>query len=444
MSSHARQTLLRIDAEGLADPSAAPGGGRSLLLRFTPDSAFVLASGGPDQIDAHPDANLAERIRLPGVLIPGLVNAHTHLDLSHIGPLPHDPALGFGPWLAMVKKNRATSAEKVRASVVLGARLSLAGGVIAVGDIAGAGRAEPLEALRGSPLSGVCYLECFGHGARIPSAVARARTALAAHASRGSRVAIGLSPHAPYSAGRGLYEGLAATGAPMCTHLAESREEREFIATRGRSGQLHDLLVGLGVWDDSISESIAGRSGVAHIADLLATTPMLLAHVNDVDDADIAALARAGAHVVWCPRGHRYFGRPESVGPHRWRDMLAAGVNVSLGTDSIINLPPQDASRLSPLDDARLLFRDEAADPGALLRMITANPARALGLDPRAFDLAPGPLAGLGVVEAEGSGDAARAVMASSAPPRLLFANGFSFAEPFDARFPRASPWITA
>jgi len=75
--------------------------------------------------------------------------------------------------------------------------------------------------------------------------------------------------------------------------------------------------------------------------------------------------------------------------------MLELGVNVCLATDSIVNIPPDQAERISPLDDARLLHAREKPDASTLLRMITLNPARALGLDADRYRLRPGPVAGL-------------------------------------------------
>ena len=109
-------------------------------------------------------------------------------------------------------------------------------------------------------------------------------------------------------------------------------------------------------------------------------------------------LAETGTSVAYCPRSSHYFRNHESFGPHRYRDMLAAGINVCLGTDSIVNLPPDESDRLSTLDETRFLCRRDGTDPLTLLRMATVNGARALDLDPDLFIFRSGlphPVAGL-------------------------------------------------
>jgi cytosine/adenosine deaminase-related metal-dependent hydrolase len=113
--------------------------------------------------------------------------------------------------------------------------------------------------------------------------------------------------------------------------------------------------------------------------------------------------------------------------------MLEAGVPVALGTDSVVNLPEHEAHRITPLDDARLLFREQRADARTLLRMITSSPARMLGLDagrfawPRKLPCET-TLAGVVLIDLDADNSAAAserdhasAVLASDAPPRLLW-----------------------
>ena len=430
--SDPRTPTLRLDADGVADALAVDARPGSLLLGLRPGSApIVLAAGRPEVVDALPAATA--RVRLSGVLIPALVNAHTHLDLTHIGPRPHDPADGFGPWLAMIMASRAADEATLVRAMRDGVERSLRGGVAAVGDIAGGGATGAarvvLDELRRSPLVGVCFAEFFGMGRRQPAAIERARALLADDAGNDpAGVTLGLSAHAPYSAGLSMHRALAALPAPFCTHLAESPEEREFVDSAGRRGLFHDLILRLGLWNDAIPDELpggahagvaAGASPVALLTPAITGRRPLVAHANDLNDADIALLAAAGASVVWCPRGHAYFGRSAAFGPHRWRDLSAAGVNVCLGTDSIVNLPPAQADRISPMDEARVL-RDDA-DPRTLLAMITTNAALALGLDPARFAFSPGEVAGVALAPiadaaARRGATAATMVMATDDP----------------------------
>ena len=218
---------------------------------------------------------------------------------------------------------------------------------------------------------------------------------------------------------------------PVTTHLAEGAEEREFVA-RGR-GLFRELLERLGVWDSSAADDVgAGRSPIAHLEGALMRRPMLLAHVNDCPDEDLERLALTRASVAYCARCSDYFLRHEEFGPHRYRDMLDAGVNVCLGTDSVINLPVGESDRLSTLDDARFLHARDGTEAATLLRMATSAGARALGLDPAMFRLAPGLIAGLAMVDVDGASgrDSLERVMKSAAPARLL-----AIGKPGRARF---------
>ncbi|MFN0134338.1 MAG: amidohydrolase family protein [Phycisphaerales bacterium] len=420
----------------------------------------LLAVGSIGEVEGHQAAAGATRRDLPNsLLIPGLVNAHCHLDLTEVGPRPYDPAVGFVGWLDVVRRSRPTDAEGIRRAVARGIELSLLGGTVAVGDIAGAPGGRPnLEAwrvLRESALAGVSFLEFFGIGKGRERGREAVRLALDEAERDGARadgqMRLGLQPHAPNSVDRRLYEWAAAEatarGMPLATHLAETREERQFVAEG--VGPQREFLEALGLWDESVLECVGrGQHPVRHLAPVLAAARFLVAHVNDAarreesDGGDvIEVLARTGTSVAYCPRASAYFGAPERLGPHRYLSMLAAGVNVALGTDSIINLPIEAARErgISVLDEMRLLSRRDGTDAITLLRMATTNGARALGLDPGEFRFrVPGRLAGLVAVDL--GGEAARsaegvleAALRSEAPARLIRSSG----EMCDAAMPR-------
>ncbi|MDX2117174.1 MAG: amidohydrolase family protein [Planctomycetota bacterium] len=458
-------TLLRLDADAVVDAQsvcAAPG---SLLLSLAPAREpryaswpravmRVLAAGSSEEVDARAAAlhlRDVRRVRVHATLTPAYVNAHTHLDLTHIGPTPHDPGLGFGPFVKLVVRNRRQDDASIGESVRRGIALSLAGGVVAIGDICGATRAGPtaaaLYALRNAPVLGVGYIEYFGIGKGETWALDAMRALLARleregllpgspanHAARhDGRVRVGIQPHAPYSVSlRGYDFAVEASqrySVPLCTHLAETPEERRFIAQG--DGPKRTMLEEIGIWDESALEFIGrGKTPVAHLEAHLARARMLSVHLNDLSDADIAVLARHGATAAYCPRSSEYFGNHEHFGPHRYRDLMRAGVPVALGTDSVINLPPEagtDLVGMSTLDEARRLYARDAADPRDLLAMITTHGASVLGLDTSAFTFAAdAPLAGLVGIEHDprhaslDPANAARNIMSSRSRPRLL------------------------
>lgn len=317
------------------------------------------------------------------VLIPGLVNAHTHLDLTHIGPRPFDPNDEFRRWLDMVLSERRHDPQGIAESVLLGAKLSESGGVVAVGDIAGIARREAMHALRTTRLLGISFLEFFGMGRRQEATIAAMISAIADDQPH-PRIRLGLQPHAPYSAGLRVFDAVTRLGIPLSTHLAESQAEHEFIS-RG-TGAMRGLLERLNAWDETVLDEVGrGETPVQHLAPFLNAAPFLVAHCNDCSDADIQRLAASKATVVYCSRSSSYFGHHLRFGPHRYRDMLAAGVRVILGTDSIINTPLAHADRLTPLDDARLLHTRDNTPADLLLRMMTTDSAIALGLEAGGF-----------------------------------------------------------
>jgi cytosine/adenosine deaminase-related metal-dependent hydrolase len=447
--------LVRIDAAALADAGGELVGPVSILVQLDPIPglsrrvrAQLIASGKSSQIDAHPLAAKAERIdRSRCVLIPGLVNAHTHLDLTHIGPQPHDPSAGFAPWANMIRTRRHSDDHAIAESVALGVERSLAAGVVAVGDIAGAVRgqasAAASHALLASEINGVSFTEFFAVGPRseanIDHAISIVRSVAQAAKSRAASsggaasaipggVRAGLSPHAPYSVSPASYRRSieALPDLPICTHLAESLDERRFIAQA--TGPLRSMLESIGVWDDGIAQAIGhARSPVAHIVQSLpwsVARRIIAVHLNDLSDADIALVSERLDGAIYCPRASAYFAADRDFGPHRYRELLSAGVRVALGTDSIVNLP--DAASLGPWHEMKFLHARDQTDPITLLAMATFNGAKLLHLDADAFLLRTSPhqrprtLAGIVAIEASGAIDLRSALVSTSSPELMV------------------------
>lgn len=436
-------TFTLIECAGVVDADTVrtpPGSGGAVLIA-TPegpgdDRCRLIAAGEPSRVGTRPEATAATRIAMPDrVLIPALVNAHAHLDLSPLGPRPYDPAAGFPGWLGSIRSARAETRSAPGEGVAMGCRLLRRGGVGAVGDILGGGVDDwraGLEALHASGLEGVAFLEVFGAGQREPRAIEAMREAARSDwtATR-DRLRVGLQPHAPYSAGPGVYREAgalrSARSIPVATHVGESIEERHFV--RVARGDLRAMIEAMGLWDPLIEDTIGhADTPIGHVARALAGGPWLAVHANDCSDDDIGALARTGASVVYCPRAAAYFGHERTLGAHRYRDMIDAGVNVAIGTDSILCLPPTGAEsqRLSPLDEIRFLRRRDASDARTLLAMATVNGARALGLDPRRYTLTPAQDAGVaGILSVDVSATDPRQapearVLESDAPPQWV------------------------
>lgn len=389
-----------VDAGGT---SVAPGAveidtqrGEIIDVRQIPET------GGASDESARPGIPVLDLGQT--VLMPGLCNAHAHLDLTHVGPVARGEGVAFSAWLESVRQARHTEDGAIEASVQDGVRLSLAGGTVAIGDIAGAANATPRlgpwRVLEASPLWGVSYVEFFAVGTREQAGRERLAAFLEAHAeafSRHGRMRLGLSPHAPYTVGPGTYAwllGLAeARDVPLCTHLAESAEEQQFVGAG--TGPLRELLESLGLWSEDLGRDYGrGKTAVELLAPVLRAGRIAAVHVNDCPEASLETLASTKTPVIYCPRASAYFHAERTFGPHRYRDMLRAGIPVALGTDSAINLPlasPGGAlERISVLDEMRLLFRRDGTDPVTLLAMGTTNAAMILGLDASRFLLSRG------------------------------------------------------
>ena len=321
------------------------------------------------------------------VLMPGLVNAHTHLELSGAaGQVGFDSS--FVGWILQVSALYARAGPGgLEAGLRAGQRQSLEAGVTLVADIGGSPQGP--RAWPEAPLHTVAFHEALGMGRRAVEPHARSLQAARdwctqAPAARGPRILrAGIAPHAPYSTDADIYRQTAAlaAGAGMLwtTHAAETQEEARFLADGG--GPFRELLESLGLWDGSFRPPGCSPIAWLHRLGILGSNA-LLAHVNYAADEDLALLAAAGASVVFCPRAHRFFGHTG----HRWREMLAAGVNVCLGTDSCAG-----GGTLSVLDEIRFLRAAYEDVPGRLLlRMGTMHGARALGLADACGALAPG------------------------------------------------------
>jgi cytosine/adenosine deaminase-related metal-dependent hydrolase len=321
---------------------------------------------------AHPDAT---RIDLgAAVVLPGLVNAHTHLELSSCAA--GNSPTSFVDWILSMPRRigrepNQRADELFAASTRLGIEQCLRSGVTCVGDISQQMHVtRPI--LRDSPLRAVSYGEVIGLGKRrgrfeelLPMA--------SDTSSRSDRLRIGLTPHSLYTVQpddlRRCVRVAHKLDLPLAMHLAETPDEGEFI--RSHSGPLKEMWERLGSWEDFPGTFDGSPVAFAKSIGLL-RRPTLLAHVNYCDDDDLVLLARGKASVVYCPRTHRYFGHP----PHRWREMLTrGGINVAVGTDSCASSPDLDL-----VEELRLLH-DIAPDVQAedLWRMATVNAARAIG-----------------------------------------------------------------
>lgn len=318
-------------------------------------------------------------------IIPGLVNAHTHLDLCGLRGrlLPSD----FVPWLRAVSEHRRTrTLESTAKDVREGLRECVRFGTTLVGDISAGGASWP--ALAGGPVRAVVFRELIGlKRDRAETGLRSAVSWLRAHPPTAwCRPA--LSPHAPYSVRHSLYRAVGracdVADTPVATHLAESADERELLDRR--CGPLRDLAESLGAWD---------AAGPARgFGEVLRALPrrsrVLLVHGNYLEGEPLPDYAS----VVFCPRTHARFGHP----PHPLPALLRRGVRVALGTDGLGSSPDLDV-----LAEARLVRQTFPKIPAeTVLAMATLWGAEALGCAGETGSLTPGKSADLVVVPLDG------------------------------------------
>jgi len=323
-------------------------------------------------------------------ILPGLVNAHTHLELSHMrDEVP--PASDFVTWVRSVMRARRQRPDPRSAEIMDGVRSgvaeSIAAGTAVVGDISNT--LVTYEPLAASPLAGVVFYELIRFNAPEPVVLVEAAEAEVAKLGATGRVRTSLAAHAPYSVAPLVFRAIRKAidrdpFAPCSVHLSESAEEVEFIQNGG--GPWRAVLEDLGAWDpDWVPPRV---SPVQYLDDAgFLGANVLAVHGVQMTLDDLGRLRARGTTLVTCPRSNGHTG----AGAPPIQDFYDAGVRVAIGTDSLASTP--DLNVFAELATIRALAPDIAAD--ALLRSATIEGARALGFDADYGTIEPGKLARL-------------------------------------------------
>ena len=333
------------------------------------------------------------------VILPALVNAHTHLELSHLrGAVP--PADRFLDWIGgvMAARRRFPNPEDPAILQAAGAGIdeARASGTGLVGDISNTLVTVPL--LRKAAAPARVFYELLGFTADDPVGLVReARACVDRIDDAHGDVRISLAPHAPYSVSRTLFAAIrddldAHRGDISSVHVGESVDEVEFIA-RGTGGW-RDVLTHLGVWMDTWRAP--GVSPAKYLTDLgFLDSRVLAVHGVQCDGEDLSRLRTLGTTVVSCPRSSRHVG----VGDPPLEAFYAMGVKVAFGTDSLASVA--DLNMFGELAAARRIAPRVSARH--LLESATLCGARALGFGEQFGSIEQGKRAALIAVRLPGS-----------------------------------------
>ncbi|WP_425398919.1 amidohydrolase family protein [Aeoliella sp.] len=341
------------------------------------DGVVHIEGGKVKQVGTKPPTGVPLTDLGDVALFPGMVNAHTHLDLSDRKKRLGKPGTPMSDWVRMVVNERTTPKKKLSA-VATGASQSIRQGVTTLGDIA---TYDPMELPSNEcgPRS-LRFHEVIGFSqARAPSAhsglVKKLKRSKADGAPELEGMPMeGVAPHAPYTVSPPLLRNLVNTAAewemPVAFHLAESKEELDFLTTG--AGGFQEILEERSMWDPWAVPR--GSVPLDYLRILTRASKALVIHGNYLERKELAFLARHrdSMSLVYCPRTHNFFQHD----PYPLEVALSLGVRVALGTDSLASNPD-----LSILNEMRIAAARHPRVPAeVILEMGTLAAAHAMGL----------------------------------------------------------------
>jgi len=391
MRIYAASYLLPVNAPPVAGGGIAVDQGRIVAVGRVADLRRTYAA----PVEEYPDC----------ILMPGLVNAHTHLELTHFPAWRLRHGLHYSPrsyvdWIIQViKVKRTLSLEELSASLLEGLKISLQSGTTMVGDFLSERRLLPFY--ENAAISGRIYLEFIGQEpARYAALLADVDEDLF---QLPSPFLPGIAPHAPFTVSKELLQSLLETarhkGLPLAMHLAESSAESDFFrdTTGGIAADLYPFVG----WHDYLPAPQQMTPTAWLAAAKALSADFLAVHGVHLEGADLGLLKAAGSTVVLLPRSNENL----AVGRAPAAALLQAGIPLALGTDSLAS-----SDSLSLWDEMRFLLDafPQLFAPVDAVRMATINGAMAIKRDGDAGSLAPGKQADFLVVKPTSLPDAAR------------------------------------
>ena len=373
-----------------------------------------------EPLNGQPDSETVDVGNM--AIIPGLVNAHAHLEFSSLDS-PIEPALPFTDWIGQVLAHRRERPySSLWSSIRGGVRQAAQSGTSLVGDIVTGDWSPDCVPDEGAVV--VAFRELIG---LLPEQVdpqlelARQHIAdcRAANEAGHGRLLPAISPHAPYSVCLDLFHGLVDLArteeVPLCIHLAETQAELELL--KSGSGEFFEMLTRFDLWrDGTIPRNSRPMDYLKPLSDL---PHALIAHGNYLADDEIDLLAsHSNIATVFCPRTHAFFGHVD----HPWERLLDAGATVCIGTDGRSSNPDYSLW-------AELKFLGQQSENKRLPQILDAGTrqgAGALGQENETGTVAKGKRADLTLISLDESTttDPWAALFASTTKPISTFVAG--------------------
>jgi aminodeoxyfutalosine deaminase len=391
-----------VDVSGFAEQAVAYRARWVIPVDRPPIEGGVVTIAGRRVVSVADAAEGPVRDLGDVALLPGLVNAHTHLEFSLLAQPLGQAKMPFADWLQLVVEHRRQEAKALmvetdgfqrfrRRAASAGLHELTESGTVAVGDIETAG--WPRQCFPADGLHATIFLELLGlDPQQEDSLISMGHSFVLDLQDMSSRVRPGLSPHAPYTVSPALIERTRQLSRserfPVAMHLAESREELELLASH--TGRLVEVLQALNAWHPRAVPR--GARPMDYLRLLAGAHRALVIHGNYLVDDEMAFASehRERLSVVYCPRTHSYFGHE----PYPLAQMLDKGVRMAVGTDSRGSNPD-----LKLLEELRHVARQHPTiPPENILKMGTLWGAEALGLAEKFGSITPGKTGRLVVV----------------------------------------------
>lgn len=378
-------------ASWLLNPDASPIDGGALLVR----DGIIVETGTLTELRSRHSAPVVD---FPGsAIIPGFVNAHTHLELTHFPSWKLHSSVDYYPrkftdWIIqLIKISRSLTPADYPPSIHEGIRMCLESGTTTIGEIVS--NPAMLGHYNGSNIGGRLYFEVLGQepghfSNKLSSAAAAAQSCAT------PTLSAGLSPHSPYTIGEEHLAAIRSTAAsgnlPLAIHLSESQAEADFVFDGG--GDFASDFYPFVGWERFLGK--AHRCSSTELFDRygLFTPNTIAVHCVHVSAADVAILKERGVHIALCPRSNDIL----DVGRAPVAMFKKAGIPLALGTDSLAS-----NNSLSIWDELRFALDTYSKDLSVqdIFRMVTIGGAEALGLSKTCGSLEAGKYADFQVVE---------------------------------------------